>query len=355
MSCFGCSRKYGLFCKEYGCPNCGYSFCAKCLKRPMPVPRHAGKVLNVCLICYDKLSKLQASADAEKVVDCDALPGELVTKFHLAPPPKSTSPTDGLNAAADALLDKCLPAEDLAEVLVPMNGASPSTSAAKAKNHEEDIDENLDSEISKRIQNLKRVDATDDEIRARLANLSGMPHQRQYDKKDLLLSTDQRNDQEKIRDLLEQFMGESELDQRVGEQRDEAISDIERRLRALRDAPIDAVGGGNTNISTPSDNEEDENDETILQNTVKKYLEEAKLPSVAEAELNSQLPSNSEGGEELPWCNICNEDAIFRCQGCDGELFCGQCFRECHDDDEEYRSHVKVKYSAPPKFKENHF
>ncbi|KAH8245053.1 hypothetical protein KR032_004378, partial [Drosophila birchii] len=347
----------------YGCPNCGYSFCAKCLKRPMPVPRHAGKVLNVCLICYDKLSKLQASADAEKVVDCDALPGELVTKFHLAPPPKSTSPTDGLNETADALLDKCLPSEDLAAVLVPMNGASASTSAAYAKNHEEDIDENLDSAISKRIQNLKRVDATDDEIRARLANLSGMPHERNYDRKDLLLSTDQRNDQEKIRDLLEQFMGESQLDQRVGEQRDEAISDIERRLRALRDTPIDidggrSGGGGATNISTPSDNEEDENDETILQNTVKKYLDEANLPTIAsdeQAELNGQLPNNNAAVEELPWCNICNEDAVFRCQGCDGELFCGQCFKECHDDDEEYRAHVKVKYSAPPKFKENHF
>lgn len=157
-------------------------------------------------------------------------------------------------------------------MLVPINGASTSTSAAYSKNHEEDIDENLDSAISKRIQNLKRVDATDDEIRARLANLSGMPHERNYDKKDLLLSTDQRNDQEKIRDLLEQFMGESQLDQRVGEQRDEAISDIERRLRALRDAPIDGNAGrpGTSNISTPSDNEEDENDEAILASVVKK-------------------------------------------------------------------------------------
>ncbi|KAH8289537.1 hypothetical protein KR054_007113, partial [Drosophila jambulina] len=361
---------------QYGCPNCGYSFCAKCLKRPMPVPRHAGKVLNVCLICYDKLSKLQASADADKVVDCDALPGELVTKFHLAPPPKSASPMDGgLSEAADALLDKCLPSEDLAAVLVPTTGASSATSQAYAKNHEEDIDENLDSAISKRIENLKRVDATDDEIRARLANLSGMPHDRRnYDKKDLLLATDQRNDQEKIRDLLEQFMGESQLDQRVDQQRDDAISDIERRLRALRDAPIDA--GGLPSISTPSDNEEDENDETVLQNTVKKvspyfiyqlfcttcpskqYLDEANLPAVAsdeQTQLSSQVPSSSAAVEELPWCNICNEDAVFRCQGCDGELFCGQCFKECHDDDEEYRQHVKVKYSAPPKFKENHF
>lgn len=59
--------------------------------------------------------------------------------------------------------------------------------------------------------------------------------------------------------------------------------------------------------------------------------------------------------EELPWCNICNEDAVLRCKGCDGVLFCAQCFRECHDDDEEYRLHEKQSYSAPPKFKEDHF
>jgi len=60
------------------------------------VPRHAGKVHNVCLICYDKLSKLQASADAEKVIDCDALPGILVTKMNLAPPSKSSDGADAL-------------------------------------------------------------------------------------------------------------------------------------------------------------------------------------------------------------------------------------------------------------------
>lgn len=62
----------------------------------MPVPRHGGKVLNVCLICYDKLSKLQAT---EKVIDVEALPGVLVTKS------KGNNSTDPLVAAAAALLE----------------------------------------------------------------------------------------------------------------------------------------------------------------------------------------------------------------------------------------------------------
>lgn len=83
------------------------------------------------------------------------------------------------------------------------------------------------------------------------------------------------------------------------------------------------------------------------------------MPAAAdglEAELGSGSAANANSSinEELPWCNICDEDAVYRCLGCDGELFCAQCYRECHDDD-EYRAHVKEKYSVPPKFKENHF
>ncbi|XP_017065207.1 abscission/NoCut checkpoint regulator [Drosophila eugracilis] len=341
MSCFGCGRKYGIFNKEYGCPNCGYSFCSKCLKRPMPVPRHSGKVLNVCLICYDKLSKLQASADSDKVIDCEALPGVLVTKFCLPPPAKSLED-------ADVLFGETLPVEELPEALVPS-----SSSALHSKNHKDHIDENLDSELTKRMQNYKRVDATDDEIRARLANLTGIPNNKSYDKKVLLLSTDQRNDEEKMRDLLEQFVEETQLDQQVNMQRDDSISDIERRLRALRDTPVDSDTGPS---KSQMDNEEEVDDEILLQNIMKKYVDESRLPTVSQNEIgqiNSTVPNINT--EELPWCTICNEDAVLRCHGCGGDLFCNQCYKECHDDDEDYRSHVKEKYSAPPKLEENHF
>ncbi|XP_017110913.1 abscission/NoCut checkpoint regulator [Drosophila elegans] len=351
MSCFGCGRKYGLFCKEYGCPNCGYSFCSKCLKRPMPVPRHTGKVLNVCLICYDRLSKLQASADAEKVIDCDALPGVLVTKLHLAKP--SSPGSKNSEGALDELFDDLLPQEELPAALVPASaavGSSPSS-----KNHG-DIDENLDSALTKRMQDYKRVDATDDEIRTRLANLTGMPHKVNYDRKDLLLSTDQRNDQEKMRDLLAQFVEETQLDQNIDKQRDESISEIERRLLALRDTPVDSVAGPSRSHMSSNLSDKEEDDETILRNIMKKYVDESNLSAVPQNEASEtaiEVPST--GTEELPWCNICNEDADFRCQGCGGDLFCTQCFKECHDDDEDYRAHIKEQYRAPANFKENHF
>lgn len=60
-------------------------------------------------------------------------------------------------------------------------------------------------------------------------------------------------------------------------------------------------------------------------------------------------PLNSDDLDELPWCTICNEDAKIRCMDCDGELYCNSCFREIHQDDEDYRGHVKKAYQKPKK------
>lgn len=206
------------------------------------------------------------------------------------------------------------------------------------------------------MQNLKSEDnknlPTDEDISTRLADLKGTP-QKNYNYSDLLVSKDHRTEKEKIDDLLKQFVDETAIDSNASRPSSNPIDEIEKRLAALRGTEY------KRNDTTPSDNENEvEDDDEAASKIVNRFLEEVNLPNVPvdehEREFFASLPKPSEATEELPWCTICNEDALIRCKGCDGELFCKTCFKEVHDD-EEYKNHSTESYSAPPKFKENHF
>ena len=78
------------------------------------------------------------------------------------------------------------------------------------------------------------------------------------------------------------------------------------------------------------------------------------LPSVPTT-ITSKKPTKSNlptyTNEEIEaWCVICNDDATVHCKGCDGDLYCGKCWREGHTGDDvgvEERGHRWVKYVKP--------
>lgn len=210
----------------------------------------------------------------------------------------------------------------------------------------EEDPENADDAIKQRLNALKAErqvpseENSDQNIESRLAGLKGM-QMKDYSKK-VLFEKDTRTDIEKTEDLIKQFVEERDLDQNIDNERELAMDDIEKRLAALRgvdykktDIPIEPV-------------EETESDEE--QRLMRKYIEEAKLEILDpdEKELMESIPKppNKKDTEELPWCEICNEDATLRCIDCDDDLFCASCFKEFHYE-EDYKSHRTVSYTAP--------
>ncbi|XP_020651386.2 abscission/NoCut checkpoint regulator isoform X2 [Pogona vitticeps] len=150
--------------------------------------------------------------------------------------------------------------------------------------------------------------------------------------------------------------------------RDEKILSVAKRLAALKGQDPETV---TLNDYKLPDSDEEMDEEEAIQRVLKQLTEEAALdeasgfnispdqstqPTIVQqksakkssqaqisaAPKNALLPvkTSDSDEEELPWCCICNEDAILRCHGCDDDLYCQRCFRESHDefDRKEHRT-----------------
>lgn len=71
----------------------------------------------------------------------------------------------------------------------------------------------------------------------------------------------------------------------------------------------------------------------------------AGLDSLKKAKAKSNLPVYTD--EDIDsWCCICNEDGEIRCLGCDGDIYCQNCWRDGHGDGPgQERGHRAVQYN----------
>ncbi|KAK4550306.1 hypothetical protein LTR36_003273 [Oleoguttula mirabilis] len=66
--------------------------------------------------------------------------------------------------------------------------------------------------------------------------------------------------------------------------------------------------------------------------------------SIGSGKTKSKLPTYTDDDIES-WCCICNEDGEVRCLGCDGDIYCQQCWREGHGNGpRQERGHRAVRF-----------
>lgn len=299
MSCGSCGKTFGFFSKEMGCVKCNRLFCKKCLTHKIQ-SEDKKQTFLVCLRCYSLNSEKNDPSSNKKSI-------QKVEELLEIKPNEFTEPVLEPTTTTDDLRDR-------------LNLLKENNAAIKIDN--------------------------DDEIQQRLANLKGV---KLMPEKSTNFTPDTRSDQEKIESLLKQFVEEKD----INDQHDDAIlsssgsiDDIEKRLAALRGVDL-------SKIKAPLEDFVEESEREEIDRTVMKYLEEAKLPEFTldpdEQELISSLPLppgvDKKDLEELPFCEICNEDAVIRCLECEN-IFCHRCFLEFHDE-EDYKTHKTKPYEAP--------
>lgn len=291
MACNTCAKPFNLLRKEKGCPGCGFSYCSKCLDHKMFLEKLNAEA-KVCVQCKKK------SNYDKKIEPPSAYFKRLAT---VQPPDPNDSNT---NYAGASSKDN--------EILKRLQNLKQEQVHKKVS---------TDDEIAQRLKNIKGdlPSASVSEIEARLANLRGVPVQSHS--KPILPTPDLRTEQEQADDLMKQYLEQVNIDTKYKDDFNDIIDSIESRVQKLKSSSTE-ISEDKSKLLSNNNTELDEEE------TVNKIIEKIK----ADPSLDETVDSPTKN-DELPFCEICNEDAVLRCLGC-RYLFCKLCFMEHKDDDD---------------------
>lgn len=370
MGCAHCAREFSLFHREYACPACGFSHCSSCLKYKVVLPK-TGRQDKVCLKCHtvmttprpapppsppkalqQRLEKLQPAGVPKGLGAEDQRIAERLERLHKERKEKNQLPSeDEVRARLDRLKGVPHSDEKGAEQQQAQFYRPPDTrTSTEQVNH-------LVSATSAKVDLEARhvVLSPEEDIAGRLAKLRGEPTPDFSSKQDsmpdpnLYLSAgDQKAHDggeegvDEVARLMAKVEQEAEREAKAAIEeiaRDKAIQEQLARLR-VRPAASGKEQRGNVDV----EEEEDEGDDMEEEKLIKQLMAEARLDHAHGG--GASLPSGGPTAgatagepEELPWCVICNEDALVRCLGCGGDLYCPACCKEFHvgEDPNEHR------------------
>lgn len=120
---------------------------------------------------------------------------------------------------------------------------------------------------------------------------------------------------------MKQYLEQVNIDTKYKDDFNDIIDSIESRVQKLKSSSTE-ISEDKSKLLSNNNTELDEEE------TVNKIIEKIK----ADPSLDETVDSPTKN-DELPFCEICNEDAVLRCLGC-RYLFCKLCFMEHKDDDD---------------------
>ncbi|XP_013170605.1 PREDICTED: GRIP and coiled-coil domain-containing protein 2-like [Papilio xuthus] len=370
MACNSCFKAFSIFRQEKGCPNCGFSFCSKCLNYKMFVKK-LNEERKVCLKC----SRLSMNKpDKARVIPTDAYNRNALSKDNTSTSKQNDNvETNRIDEEIKERLNKLkqtassnteVSNKDIAERLQKLKEDSvssndvklhPSLTTAggssvtvlnvkKKRSEQEEVNdllveleekskidtkyskdfENKLSEIEMRLQKLRSSNTNTDIVEQTLKR--NIPDNEQTAPSQIL-GKPIKTEQEELNDLLKELEEESKIEAQYCDDFVMKLNDLEKRLNNLK----------KTQPSTDEDVQKlkNNNDE---QTVLRQILEKIQM-DVSNKDTEGISPDLN---DELPFCEICNEDAKVRCKGCK-YLFCIRCFIEHKDEDcNEYEI-----YNAP--------
>ncbi|XP_045756287.1 abscission/NoCut checkpoint regulator isoform X2 [Mirounga angustirostris] len=390
--CYGCAVKFTLFKKEYGCKNCGRAFCSGCLSFSAVVPRTGNTQQKVCKQCHEVLTRGSSPANASKwsppqnykkrvaaleakqkpstvqsqgLIQQDQVIAERLARLRQQNKPKSVASQAEIEARLAALRDEprgSIPStQEMEARLAALQGRVPPSQTPQPQAHQPPDTRTQAQQAQDLLTQLAAKVAIDESWQrggpaASVQNdlNRGGPEGQSAN------STGQATwslEEEKSR-----LLAEAAIELREENTRQERILVLAKRLAVLQGQDPDKVTLQDYHLP---DSDDDEDEETAIQRVLRQLTEEAALDEAsgfnipvepvlraraqscrAEPEAQAMAARPEAEEEELPWCCICNEDAILRCTGCDGDLYCARCFREGHDAF-EIKEHQTSPYCPP--------